>query len=738
MLTVCVMSYASLRINSRKKDVRKVYQENGNLARFADYFDDKSVLLAETPETALIQVLRSMSPVVIVDESHNAGSELSTEMLENLNPSFILELTATPRDTSNIISYVDARELKKENMVKLPVIVFNRTSRQTVIRDAIQLRGNLETTAKAQEADGGKYIRPIVLFQAQPRINEDSGTFDKIKDILIKLGIPEEQIAVKTADIDDIGDTDLMSRDCQIRYIVTVNALKEGWDCPFAYILASLANKTSKVDVEQILGRILREPYTQHQSSPLLNTSYVLTSSSDFQETLDNVVKALNEAGFSRKDYRVAEDISQTSDESHMENAADEYKPKDDFQYYGQEQMDAISREAELKTEMAGTDDTFADIDTSQSDFVQNDTSRELSSMLTQAEQQVQDYDEATRETADVPFVGGKLGDMMNQYEIQEQYREEVENLRIPQFCVKGIADLFGNEYDLLEPENLSEGFSLANQDSQVNFELSTGDAVSIDIQEQGEAVPKYKKVNKVDMERLQKYFDGLSNRGKRRQCIEQISKQINKNDRYPYEDIHDYVKRALSVLRDDELELVANSYQIYARKIQEKIDEVETVYRKNQFIRKIDTGAILCHETYSLPKLITPTNAIDSIPYSLYESEADNMNGFERQVLDAMVGTENVRWWHRIIDRRGFYLNGWFKHYPDFMVMTKSGKLLLVEAKGDHLDGKNSQEKLILGRDWQNLAGQGYRYFMVFDNKDIGLDGAYKLDTFIEMLKEM
>ena len=100
-------------------------------------------------------------------------------MLENLNPSFILELTATPRDSSNIISYVDARELKKENMVKLPVVVFNRTSRQTVIRDAIQLRGNLEKIAKDEEAAGGKYIRPIVLFQAQPRINEESGTFDK-------------------------------------------------------------------------------------------------------------------------------------------------------------------------------------------------------------------------------------------------------------------------------------------------------------------------------------------------------------------------------------------------------------------------------------------------------------------------------------------------------------------------------------------------------------------------------
>ena len=133
-----------------------------------------------------------------------------------------------------------------------------------MIRDAIQLRGNLEKIAKDEEAAGGKYIRPIVLFQAQPRINEESGTFDKIKNLLIKIGIPEEQIAVKTADVDDIGDTNLLSSNCPIRYIITVNALKEGWDCPFAYILASLANKSSKVDVEQILGRILREPYTQH------------------------------------------------------------------------------------------------------------------------------------------------------------------------------------------------------------------------------------------------------------------------------------------------------------------------------------------------------------------------------------------------------------------------------------------------------------------------------------------
>ena len=146
-LTVCILSYGSLRIDSKKKDVRKVYQENGNLLRFAEYFKDDSALLADTPDTALIQVLRHLQPVVIVDESHNAGSDLSVEMLNNLNPSFVLDLTATPRKNSNIISYVNARELKKENMVKLPVIVYNRTSRKSVIMDAIQLRNTLEQQA---------------------------------------------------------------------------------------------------------------------------------------------------------------------------------------------------------------------------------------------------------------------------------------------------------------------------------------------------------------------------------------------------------------------------------------------------------------------------------------------------------------------------------------------------------------------------------------------------------------
>lgn len=384
MLTVCILSYGSLRINNLNKDIRKVYQENGNLIRFAEYFKDKSVLLADTPDTALIQVLRSLSPVIIIDESHNAESELSIEMINNLNPSFIFDLTATPKNNSNIVSYVNARELKKENMVKLPIIVYNRTSRQSVIQDAIQLRGCIEKQAIEAEKKGGAYIRPIVLFQAQPNINAESETFDKIKKMLIAIGIPENEIAIKTSEIDDLKKVDLLSKDCDIRYIITVNALKEGWDCPFAYILASLANKTSKVDVEQIVGRILRQPYAREHKAPLLNSSFVLTCSADFHSTLENIVRGLNNAGFSKKDFRVGT-LKLTECEDTISNGEQETKFEQQELFCAQE--DSI---------VLGEKDSFEDIATDEIKNIigeiKDDPEKSVADMITTAEKQAEEY----------------------------------------------------------------------------------------------------------------------------------------------------------------------------------------------------------------------------------------------------------------------------------------------------------------------------------------------------------
>ncbi len=717
MLTVCIMSYSSLRINSRNRDVRKVYQENGSLFRFAEYFKDTEALLADTPDTALIQVLRHLEPVVIVDESHNAGSDLSTEMLNNLNPSFVLDLTATPRKNSNIISYVDARELKKEHMVKLPVVVYNRTTRQSVIQDAIQLRGSIEREAIAAEAAGGKYIRPIVLFQAQPRTGDSSDTFDKIKAMLMDMGIVENQIAVKTSNVDDLKDKDLMSRDCPIRYIITVNALKEGWDCPFAYILASLANRTSTVDVEQILGRILRQPYAVQHDSPLLNTSYVLTNSVDFHSTLEKIVVGLNKAGFSRKDYRIGEaiDIPQVP-----------------------AQPEAVQVEIPMAPQPA--EDAFDDINVQEvRAALENSAPADMAvtAMVREATQQAESYSAAVS-APDDGFMGGELGDMLTQNAIQAHFAGEVSALRVPQFFLRSVPDLFGGEFELLEPENLSEGFSLAGQDAQVHFELATGEMYRVDVEENGEAVPKYKRASSELSEYIRSRLAQLPPEQKIQSCTNMICTQINRNNRYAAEEIRDYVRRIVAGMTEDELAAMETAIPTYAAKIQDKIRGLEEAYREDKFSRWLDTGKIVCRDSYALPAVITPADTTDAVPKSLYEAEKNDMNNGEHELIDAVVALGNVKWWHRIIERKGFRLNGYINHYPDFMVMTNSGKLVLIEYKGDDRDNSDSKRKLNLGRKWQAQSGQNYRYFMVFKNRDFGIDGAYTLDRFMEIMKEL
>lgn len=276
-----------------------MYQQNGSLLDFDSFLDDRENL-EDVEKLSVINVIRNFKPIVIVYESHNAKSDLSFEMLENLNASFIYELTATPKDSSNVIHYTNARELKQENMVKLPVILCNFVNVASVIDNAIVMQNRLEAIAKSENAD----LRPIVLFQAQSGANEDAQTFEKIKKKLVNIGIEKEQIAIKTAKINELDEINLLDKDCKIRYIITINALKEGWDCPYAYILASIANKNSTADVEQLIGRVLRQPNAIKYKNQDLNMSYVLTCSNDFDTTAKSVIAGLNGAGFSKDDYR--------------------------------------------------------------------------------------------------------------------------------------------------------------------------------------------------------------------------------------------------------------------------------------------------------------------------------------------------------------------------------------------------------------------------------------------------
>ncbi len=237
----------------------------------------------------------------------------------------------------------------------------------------------------------------------------------------------------------------LMSRNCPIRYIITVNALKEGWYCPFAYILASLANKTSKVDVEQILGRILRQPYAKKHGVKFLNSSFVLTCSNQFHDTLDSIVIGLNSACFSRKDYRIGESLPTVEPEA----TAPE-------QQTVQATIDITST----------SKDDFSDIHTSVEPILYSETVTtappSLELMISKAEETAEQYEEETKEES--IWIGGELGDMLKQHRIQEQFTEQAKTLKIPQFCIESVPDLFGGNTDLLTKESLMKDFSRVNR----------------------------------------------------------------------------------------------------------------------------------------------------------------------------------------------------------------------------------------------------------------------------------
>ncbi|MGC4006609.1 MAG: DEAD/DEAH box helicase family protein [Pirellulales bacterium] len=299
--TIIVSTMQAFRVSN--KDGRRVYRGNGELI---DHFQNLGArllaLLEKTDDEgnpvteggviskSLANVLRLRVPIVIVDEAHNARSELSYETLRRFSPSGIIELTATPashsksKTGSNVLLSVTAAELKAAKMIKLPIRMVARTNPHEAISSAINKREQLERLALEDEKQSGDYIRPIVLFQAQSRQEgEDRLTAEVLKELLIKdYAVKAEEIAVRTSEIDELPD-DVRSRDCKLKFVITVNALREGWDCPFAYVLCSVANMSAKGAVEQILGRVLRLPYAREKQTPELNQAYAYVTTPRFK-----------------------------------------------------------------------------------------------------------------------------------------------------------------------------------------------------------------------------------------------------------------------------------------------------------------------------------------------------------------------------------------------------------------------------------------------------------------------
>lgn len=304
------------------EESRKVYQSSGALMHHFDNLSptQRDHLLSEgegterTTPCSLANVLRLRRPFVIVDEAHNSRTELAFDMLARFRPSGVMELTATPdleRTPSNVLHSVSAAELKAEEMIKLPVVLETEPNWQQCLADAIGRRDALHKLADEERRNGADYLRPIVLIQSEPRrAGVETLDFERVRNELItNHSIPVTEIIVATGEekglelIDADYKLGIADPTCPVKFVITQKALAEGWDCPFAYILVSMASLSSATAVEQLLGRVLRQPGASHRQAKALNQSYAFVVSRNFAETAgalrDRLVAG---AGFERRE----------------------------------------------------------------------------------------------------------------------------------------------------------------------------------------------------------------------------------------------------------------------------------------------------------------------------------------------------------------------------------------------------------------------------------------------------
>lgn len=304
------------------EESRKVYQSSGALMHHFDNLSptQRDGLLSDgegaerTTPCSLANVLRLRRPFVVVDEAHNSRTELAFDMLARFRPSGVMELTATPdleRTPSNVLHSVSAAELKAEEMIKLPVVLETEPNWQQCLADAIGRRDALHKLADEERRAGSPYLRPLVLIQAEPRrAGVETLDVERVKNELISNhGIPASEIVVATGEEKGLEQIDadyklgIADPACPVKFVITQKALAEGWDCPFAYILVSMASLSSATAVEQLLGRVLRQPGASHRQAKALNQSYAFVVSRNFAETAgalrDRLVAG---AGFERRE----------------------------------------------------------------------------------------------------------------------------------------------------------------------------------------------------------------------------------------------------------------------------------------------------------------------------------------------------------------------------------------------------------------------------------------------------
>jgi type III restriction enzyme len=708
------------------KDGRKVYESAGALQH---HFQNLSAEIIEKLDRdekgvfpySLANVMRIYRPLVVVDEAHNARTELSFDTLARFRPSAIIEFTATPDNStnpSNVLHSVSAAELKAEAMIKLPIRLETRTDYQALLSDAIAQLVSLEKSAETDRKKTGDYIRPIMLIQAQPRRQgRETLSVDVIEKSLVEdHHIPKDQIVRATGEDKGLEGVDLKQEDCPIRYIITVQALREGWDCPFAYVLCSVAEQRAIGAVEQILGRVLRLPYCKPREIKDLDRAYAFVASPNFAEAAQNLVDALVESGFNRQE---AQDFIKPVDAEQVLLGLNSVRRK-------------IPPKVIVLTEVPDPQKLSSDL----LEKIQIDLAKKTVTLKTVI------YPEEEKKINDL-LIMEKAREIWT-YEVQK-YREEINQIfRSPSergevFQIPMLSIKRGEQLELFEEDHLLEsGWDLASFDSKLTAEEfrilneEGGQFGLIDVGSNGKIKSKFIP----ELNRELKLLDVVVN-WTETELIDWLDRNLLFIELSSQEkeifltsmvgDLIDHRGIPLSQLVRKKFllrKVAEEKIKEYRLEVRKKVyQEILFAQEENRVVVSPERCFTFSPDQYPFRY---PCPASDSFNKHYYPKVGDLDDRGEEYLCAQFINQmEEVEFWVRNLDRQekfSFWLQtATDKFYPDFVCKLKDERYLIVEYKGaDRWSNDDSKDKRRLGELWALKSG-GKCLFIMPKGTDMG-----------------
>lgn len=716
------------------KTGRKVYAQSGS---FQEHLQNlpmhkTEVLLRNEeghPTPSLVNVLRLHRPVVIVDEAHNARTLRSFDALANVRPSCVIELTATPSTgadeivdgkkekmpPSNVLHRVSAAELKAAEMIKLPLRVMTRhpSQRDTLLAEAVALRADLERLAAAEAQATGVYLRPIMLLQAV-RVDECEPLREKLAT---GHNIPREQVVISTGAVDELKDIDdVASPKSPVRFIITVQKLREGWDCPSAYVLCSLKETRSDTAIEQLVGRILRQPGAKLKQHPDLNCAYAFSVSPSIHDVLFELKAALEHNGFTTAEAeRIIIPLPQGTMPLGAQPQTVTLLPAKEIDMTAAEQSSAVSAGKVRVQPESGAITVLVPLgDDELGELIECAKTPEARERLEAAAETVR--------AADKVFGGSGASHEPSPWQRGVEFV-------VPRLAVEEQGELFEFERTLL----LEHPWRLSEKDASLPetynpLERPRGRQGVIDIQATGAVTTQVQEESSGDfVVTLRQDVLPIDTRGDwtSEALVAWLDRHIRHQDippgesaaflrkvinglvaRHDIEDIsllaldrfrlRDVVAARIEQHRAEESKAAFQQWLMpesgLKASAQCAVDFRRMIYEPGMFY----DGGFVFRKHYFGPR-----------PGDLTEKKADGSRTAEMRCAEFLDGLPEVETWVRNLPRRAtsFRLQtskDWF--YPDFVCLLKDGRILVVEYKGDHL-WDEAQEKRDVGAVWESRS---------------------------------